>query len=221
MRLKTFLRKLFQYFLQGLIIVAPIAITVWAVTALFNYVDSILPSLIDRLFPSLFGPDQVTKLPGLGFIVVILIVIGIGYISSSFIFSRLVELFDKLLERTPGIKIIYTTIKDFFEAFAGNKRKFNKAVLVSIDADDIWRVGFITSEDLHEFGLLEHMAVYVPSSYALAGSLFFVKKERIRVLTDVSSADAMKFVISGGVTSIEDDESHLPPAGFKQKEIPV
>ena len=53
---------------------------------------------------------------------------------------------------------------------------------------------------LHEFGLQEHMAVYVPSSYAVAGTLFFVKKERIRLLTDVSSADAMKFVISGGVT---------------------
>ena len=51
-----FLRKLFQYFLQGVIIVAPIAITIWAVTALFNYVDNILPSLIDQLFPNLFGP---------------------------------------------------------------------------------------------------------------------------------------------------------------------
>jgi len=221
MTFKTYLRKLFQYFLQGLIIVAPIAITVWAVTALFNYVDNILPSLIDRLFPNLFGTDQPKKIPGLGFIVVILIVIGIGYISSSFIFSRLVELFDKLLERTPGIKIIYTTIKDFFEAFAGNKRKFNKAVLVSIDADDIWRVGFITSEDLREFGLQEHMAVYVPSSYAVAGNLFFVKKERIRLLTDVSSADAMKFVISGGVTHIEGDEPPLPPTEIKQREMPV
>jgi len=221
MRVKLFLRKLFQYFLQGVIIVAPIAITVWAVTVLFNSVDNILPSLINQLFPNLFGPDQPKKIPGLGFIVVILIVIGIGYISSSFIFSRMVELFDKLLERTPGIKIIYTTVKDFFEAFAGNKRKFNKAVLVSIDADDIWRVGFITSEDLHEFGLQEHMAVYVPSSYAVAGTLFFVKKERIRLLTDVSSADAMKFVISGGVTHIEDDETHLPSSEIKQKEMPV
>ena len=216
-----FLRKLFQYFLQGVIIVAPIAITVWAVTALFNSVDNILPSLINRLFPNLFGPDLPKKIPGLGFIVVILIVIGIGYISSSFIISRMVEIFDKLLERTPGIKIIYTTVKDFFEAFAGNKRKFNKAVLVSIDADDIWRVGFITSENLHEFGLQEHMAVYVPSSYAVAGTLFFVKKERIRLLTDVSSADAMKFVISGGVTHIEDDETHFPPSEIKQKEMPV
>lgn len=221
MRAKMFLRKLFQYFLQGVIIVAPIAITVWAVTALFNSVDNILPSLIDRLFPNLFGADQPKKIPGLGFIVVILIVIGIGYISSSFIFSRMVELFDKLLERTPGIKIIYTTVKDFFEAFAGNKRKFNKAVLVAIDADDIWRVGFITSEDLHEFGLSEHVAVYVPSSYAVAGTLFFVKRERIRLLTDVSSADAMKFVISGGVTHIEDDETHHPPTELKQKQMPV
>jgi uncharacterized membrane protein len=206
-------KKLFQYFLQGLIILAPIAITVWAVTSLFNFVDNILPDLIERIAPNLFPNDstgQPIKIPGLGSIVVILVVIGVGYISSSFIVSRLVELFDKVLERTPGIKIIYTTVKDFFEAFAGNKRKFDRSVLVSIEAADVWRVGFITQDDVTEFGLQEYVAVYVPQSYAFAGHLYFVKKERIRLLTDVSSADAMKFAISGGVTEI-DDEDHTEP----------
>ena len=74
------------------------------------------------------------KFPGLGFIIVIVIVLLVGYVSGSFIVSKLVELFDKILEKTPGIKIIYSTVKDFFEAFAGNKRKFDKAVLVSIES---------------------------------------------------------------------------------------
>ncbi|MBL0132999.1 MAG: DUF502 domain-containing protein [Chitinophagaceae bacterium] len=206
-------KKLFQYFLQGLIILAPIAITVWAVTSLFNFVDNILPDLIERIAPSLLPNDasgQPIKIPGLGSIVVIVVVIGVGYVSSSFIVGRLVELFDKVLERTPGIKIIYTTVKDFFEAFAGNKRKFDRSVLVSIEAADVWRVGFITQDDVTEFGLQEYVAVYVPQSYAFAGHLYFVKKERIRLLTDVSSADAMKFAISGGVTEI-DDEDHTEP----------
>lgn len=207
MKFRQFLRKLFQYFLQGLIILAPIAITIFAVTSLFNWIDGILPNLIHNLFPNLLGVDEFgspKRIPGLGFIVVVVIVLLVGYISSSFIVSRLVDLFDKILEKTPGIKIIYTTLKDFFEAFAGNKRKFDKAVLVSIESADVWRVGFITQEELNEFGLQDYVAVYVPQSYAFAGNLYFVKKERVRMLSDISSSDAMKFAISGGVTEIDE-----------------
>jgi uncharacterized membrane protein len=208
MKFRQFLRKLFQYFLQGLIILAPIAITIFAVTSLFNWIDGILPNLIHNLFPNWLGVDETgspKRIPGLGFIVVIVIVLLVGYISSSFIVSRLVDLFDKVLEKTPGIKIIYTTVKDFFEAFAGNKRKFDKAVLVSIESTDVWRVGFITQEELNEFGLQDYVAVYVPQSYAFAGNLYFVKKERVRMLSDISSSDAMKFAISGGVTEIDEE----------------
>jgi uncharacterized membrane protein len=200
-------RKLFRLFLQGVIVLGPISITVWAVVSLFIWIDNILPNLLHGLFPSLVGIDQFglpTRIPGLGFVVFIGIALFVGYISPSFIVSRLMDLADSLLERTPGIKFIYSTIKDFFEAFAGNKRKFDKSVLVAIGAPDVWQVGFITQEELKEFGLVEYVAVYVPQSYSLAGRLYFVKRDRIRVLTDISSADAMKFAISGGVTEIGD-----------------
>jgi len=147
------------------------------------------------------------RIPGLGFIVFIGIALFVGYISPTLIVNRLVVLADNLLERTPGIKFIYSTIKDFFEAFAGNKRKFDKAVLVSIAAADVWQVGFITQEQLQEFDLEEYVAVYVPQSYAFAGHLYFVKRDRVRILTDISSANAMKFAISGGVTEIEEPGS--------------
>ncbi len=206
MKLSIIAGKLFRYFLQGLIILAPITITLWAVLSLFTWVDSILPNFLHSLFPRLALDEygNAKRIPGLGFILVVGIVLIMGYVSSSFIVSKLVELFNKILEKTPGIKIIYTTIKDFFEAFAGNKRKFDRAVLVSIESTDIWRIGFITHEELLEFGLQEYISVYVPQSYAFAGHLYFVKKERVRVITDVSSTDAMKFAISGGVTTLEE-----------------
>ena len=208
MKLSFAFRKLFQYFLQGLIILAPIGITIWAVTALFNFVDNILPGIIGQIFPYLFGTDaqgNPRNIPGLGFVLVVVIVIIVGYISTSFIVGRLVLLLDKVLERVPGIKLIYSTVKDFFEAFAGNKRKFNKPALVNIGAADVWRIGFITQQDVTDFGLHEHVAVYVPKSYAFTGDLYFVKRERVRVLPEVSSGDAMKFAISGGVSDLEDD----------------
>src|ERR1700761_5431914 len=151
-------RSLFRLFLQGLLILAPISITIWTVVSAFYWIDGILPNLVHGIFPNLIGTDQFglpKRIPGLGFIVFIGIALFVGYISPSFIVSRLVELAEKLLDRTPGIKFIYSTIKDFFEAFAGNKRKFDKAVLVSIAAPDIWQVGFITQEELQQFDLQE------------------------------------------------------------------
>ncbi|HYC27997.1 MAG TPA: DUF502 domain-containing protein, partial [Chitinophagaceae bacterium] len=164
-------KKLLRYFVQGLIIIAPIAITIFAVTSLFNFIDSILPNLVHKIFPSLVGTYEdgtPRRIPGLGFIIVILVVLLVGYVSSSFIFSRIVDIFDRVLEKTPGIKIIYTTVKDFFEAFAGDKKKFNKPVLVSVHTDDVWQIGFVTHQDLVEFGLNDHVAVYVPLSYSIA-----------------------------------------------------
>jgi uncharacterized membrane protein len=193
-----------------MVILAPIVITIWAVLSLFNLIDDILPNLLHVLFPDfvkLTPQGYPEKIPGLGFLVVVIIVFLVGYISSSFIISKLVELFDNILEKTPGVKIIYSTVKDFLEAFAGNKKKFDKPVLVSIESPDVWRIGFITQSDVSEFGLHEHVAVYIPHSYAFAGVTFLVKHDRIRKVEKVSSANAMKFVVSGGVTDVGELEA--------------
>ncbi|MFX7756089.1 DUF502 domain-containing protein, partial [Acinetobacter baumannii] len=65
------------------------------------------------------------KIPGLGFIVVVILVLLVGWLSSLFAVGRLVALLDTVLEKTPGIKFIYSSVKDFLEAFAGNKKKFD------------------------------------------------------------------------------------------------
>jgi len=201
--------KLVNYFFQVLIILAPIVITAWAVLSLFNFVDGILPNLIHVLFPDLvkLNPQgDPEKIPGLGFLVVVVIVLMVGYVSSLFFVSKFVDLFDRVLEKTPGIKIIYTTVKDFLEAFAGNKRKFNKPVLVNVDATDVWRMGFITQTDLSQFDMREHVSVYVPHSYAFSGVIYFVKQDRIKIIKDVNSTDAMKFIVSGGVTDVAEEK---------------
>lgn len=207
MTLRRISKNLARLFLQGLLILAPISVTIWILYSAFFLIDGILPGMVYSVAPKLLGTDAAgmpRRIPGLGFIVFIGIALIVGYISPSWIVSRVVEFGENLLERTPGIKFIYSTVKDFFEAFAGNKRKFTKSVLVSIAEPDVWQVGFITQEELHEFDLQEYVAVYVPQSYAFAGHLYFVKRDRVRILTDISSADAMKFAISGGVAEVEE-----------------
>jgi uncharacterized membrane protein len=207
MTLRRISKNLARLFLQGLLILAPISVTIWILYSAFFLIDGILPGMVYSVAPKLLGTDASglpRRIPGLGFVVFIGIALIVGYISPSWIVSRVVEFGENLLERTPGIKFIYSTVKDFFEAFAGNKRKFTKSVLVSITEPDVWQVGFITQEELHEFDLQEYVAVYVPQSYAFAGHLYFVKRDRVRILTDISSADAMKFAISGGVAEVEE-----------------
>ena len=204
---EVYLRKLLQYFFQGLIVLAPIGITIWVVLGLFNFVDDILPNIIHNVAPGLLTKDSagnLNKIPGLGFIVVIVLVLFVGWISSLFVVGRLVAILDTVLEKTPGIKFIYSSVKDFLEAFAGNKKKFDKPVLVNVDATDVWRIGFITQQDSHEFGLPEHVTVYVPHSYAISGITYIVPKDRVRFLPHISAADAMKYTVSGVVTDVHE-----------------
>jgi len=207
MSFRAFLRRLLQYFFQGLIVLAPIGITIWVVLSLFNLVDDILPNILHAVAPSLIKKDfegNLIKIPGLGFLVVIALVLLVGWLSSLFAVGRLVALLDTVLEKTPGIKFIYSSVKDFLEAFAGNKKKFDKPVLVNVDATDVWRVGFITQKSSADFGLEDHVTVYVPHSYAISGITYIVPLSRVRSLNNVSAADAMKYTVSGGVTDFHD-----------------
>ncbi|MEO6547217.1 MAG: DUF502 domain-containing protein [Ferruginibacter sp.] len=210
MKQTSFYKKLIQFFLQGLLILAPIAITFWAITSLFNFVDGILPNLLHGIMPKLMTDSQgnVKRITGLGFVVVILLVISVGVISSNYIFGKVVEVFDQLLAKTPGIKFIYSALKDFFEAFAGEKKKFTQNVLANVDDNDVWRVGFITQDNMEEFGFTDYVAVYIPMAYSVAGNVYIIPKTRIKPITNISAAQTMKFAVSGGVTNVL-DSAHL------------
>jgi uncharacterized membrane protein len=110
----------------------------------FDKIDSILRPVIN--------------IPGIGFVLIISFILAVGYLSSFFVMSRILSLIDRLLEKTPGIKLFYSFIRDFFEAFAGSKKKFTKGVLANVENNDVWRVGFITQEDMSLFDLTDYVA---------------------------------------------------------------
>ena len=187
--------RLFQYFLQGLLVIAPVAITVYAISWIVSSIDSLIPIFTTR---DITGRVIVQNY-GLGFLIVIAGICLTGYFSSFFIKLKMFNLLDSLLKRTPGIRYIYSTVKDFFEAFAGEKKKFNKPVLANIDDNDVWRFGFITRDDVKDFGFDGYVAVYIPASYSIAGNVYLLPMTRIKPVTNITAAEAMKFAISGGV----------------------
>ena len=207
---KKILSSVAQLFFQGVVVLAPIGVTIWVVVSLFNWVDNFLPNLLNFIFPLQFAEvnGQIPKVTGLGFLVAITLVLVVGWLSSLFFVERLMSLFDKLLEKTPGVKIIYSSVKDFLEAFAGNKKKFDEPVLVNVDSTDVWRIGFITQKNTEHFGLKDFVTVYVPHSYAISGITYIVSADRIKKMPKgVNASEAMKYVVSGGVTTVDDAEN--------------
>lgn len=201
------LGKLAQYFLQGLLVIAPVTITIYAIYSIVSAIDSLIP-----IFTTTDSQGRVrVQNYGLGFLIVIAAICLVGYLSSFFIKLRLFSLFDSWLEKAPGIRFIYSTVKDFFEAFAGEKKKFNRPVLANIDDNDVWRMGFITQKDVSDFGFNGYVAVYIPASYSIAGNVFLLPANRVKPITNISATEAMKFAISGGVTAIDEDKHNVKP----------
>ena len=193
-------RKFLQYFLQGLLILAPITITAYAIFWVITSIDSLLPIFT---YKDLQGNVRVQNY-GIGFLIIIAALIVIGYFSSFFITGRVVSFVDRILEKTPGIKYVYSTTRDFFEAFAGAKKKFTKNVLANVDDNDVWRFGFITREDMEEFGLKDYVTVYIPMAYSVAGNVYVIPKTRVKTITNISAAQTMKFAVSGGITDVDE-----------------
>jgi uncharacterized membrane protein len=136
----------------------------------------------------------------------VVLIFLMGLLGSSIILQPLFSLFDSTLEQTPVVKTVYGSIKDFMSAFVGSKKRFNKPVLITINKENnIQQLGFITKEDLSELKISKGtVAVYVPLSYSISGNLLIVPTDHITVV-DASSAEVMKFIVSGGVTDIDDN----------------
>lgn len=180
-RLTSFLVK---FFLRGLLFVAPVGVTIYTLVASFRWIDSLLP---------------LEEYPGAGLAIILVSVTLIGYLGSSFVVKPFFQSLEKLLFRLPFVRILYSSLKDLISAFVGDKKKFNQPVLVLMNRDaSLHKLGFITQNDLTDFGIADKVAVYVPHSYNVSGDLFIVPRENITPVNHSSTA-IMKFIVSGGV----------------------
>lgn len=175
---------LIKYFLRGLAVVVPIVLTIYVVVIVFTRIDR----LVEWPFP------------GMGFGITLLSIIAIGVLTSNIVGRSVVGVMDRIFVRAPLVKIVYSSIKDLVEAFVGDKRRFNRPVMVSMDPEGaIKAVGFVTRDELDTLSLPGHAAVYLPHSYNFSGYLLLVPRERITALPGEGS-QWMPFVVSGGVS---------------------
>jgi uncharacterized membrane protein len=186
------MKRLFKYFLQGLLLSGPLAVTLYTVFLMFNYVD--------RLIGDPLKEHYQIDTPGIGIVVLFLSLSLLGLIGQTIIARPFIYFTKRLLKRTPLLNVIYTSIQDLFTAFVGKEKKFNVPVLVCMNKENnLWKLGFVTEKNLEEFGFNDMVAVYFPHSYAFSGVLYFVPESSIK-LVDLSPSEVMKFVVSGGVT---------------------
>lgn len=200
------MNKIIRYFLQGLLLISPIAITIYAIYVSFQFIDGLLIQYLTDLIGF--------KIPGLGLIIILTFITLIGIIGSSVILMPLLKSLDRIISQAPLVKIIYTSIKDFMSAFVGKDKKFTEPVLVKFDKNiDLERLGFITQHDLTGLGIEENkVAVYLPHSYTFSGNLVIVPVENIKPL-NANSTEVMKFIVTAGVTAIQ--------ASKASQEVPV
>jgi uncharacterized membrane protein len=188
------MKRLFKYFLQGLLLLGPLVLTLYSVFLMFNYVD--------RLIGDPLKEHYQLDIPGIGIVVLFISLTLLGLIGETIIARPFINLTKRILVRAPLLNVIYTSLNDLFTAFVGKEKKFNVPVIVCMNLENnLFKLGFVTEKNLQEFGLNEMVAVYFPHSYNFSGELYLVPASSVKPVK-LSPSEVMKFVVSGGVTKV-------------------
>jgi uncharacterized membrane protein len=195
--------RLFNYFLRGLVVVVPLALTLYVCTVIFTTIDSWLG----------------LPIRGVGFVLALVLITLVGFMASGIITRSLIGALDRLFERLPFVRLLYSSAKDMLNAFVGEKRRFDKPVLVSVSADRSVKIlAFLTSDSLGVLGLVDQVTVYMPQSYGFAGHILVVPADRVERI-DADAAAVMAFIISGGVTQVETRSTPVQSEGAQSARL--
>lgn len=189
------MKSLLKNFINGIITIVPIIIVIYVIYKTFVFLDSLLGNVLRPFMKN----DYV---PGIGLLLTIVLITFLGYLSTKYITGKMIELIDRLLEKIPVVKTVYSVIKDTVQSFLGEKKSFSKVALVTIPGTEMKSLGFITSENLDAFysPLKDSLAVYIPQTFQVAGFTFLIPKDQVEII-DVKPEEAMKFILSGGMAN--------------------
>ncbi len=190
------MKRLIGYFVRGSLVLVPLALTIYIVYLVLTTVDEILG----------------LQIPGLGFLITVGLITLVGFLTSNVIGRTVFDITEGLFTRVPLVKLLYTSLRDLIGAFVGERPSFNRPVMVTPTQGSQLRIlGFITRDALHGLGLPDHVAVYVPQSYNVAGNVLIVPRSSIEPL-DVATSDLVPFIVSGGISGLGVGQSLPPPS---------
>lgn len=188
------MKGLAKNFINGIVTIVPIILVVYVVIKVFNFLDSIMGEVLK-------GYLQEDYVPGMGLVLTLISITFLGWLSRQYFSGKIVSVLDKSLDKIPFVKSLYSIIKDTIHSFLGEKKSFSKVALVKLPGTEMKMIGFVTSEEVEALDdrLVGHVAIYVPQTFQVAGVTFLVPKEDVELL-DIKAEDAMKFILSGGMT---------------------
>ncbi len=188
-------RRILRYFFSGTLFIVPLVATVYFFFESFRWLDGLLN----------------LPYPGVGFAIIVGVITVFGYLTTHYAFRTATDVMDQAINKIPLVKLIYSSLRDLLGAFVGERRKFDKPVLVEINRENkLYQIGFITQQDLSELGLHGMVSVYLPHSYAISGMHYVVPRDRVQALA-IPGTVAMKYIVSGGVSGFHEMRPDAPP----------
>ncbi len=185
-----------RYFLAGLILWAPLSITIWVIAWVFDVLDSVLPMAIRS--EALFG----MHVPGFGVLVVVLLILVTGFVAANLIGQKLVEIWEGMMRRIPLVRSIYSSVKQVSDTILSpNGQAFRQAVLVQYPRQGSWTIGFLTgtpASDVAQHLPTECVSVYVPTTPNPTSGFFLMMPKSEVIELSIGVDAALKYVVSMG-----------------------
>ena len=188
-----------RYFIAGLLVWVPLAVTIWLLRFLVTTMDGVLP---EWMIPDIVERQHI---PGVGLVSVLLLVFATGVLAANFVGERLVRWWEALLARIPIVRTIYSSVKQVSDTvLSPNGQAFRKAVLVQYPRAGSWTIAFLTGAPgpgVAEHLDGEHVSVYVPTTPNPTSGFFLIMARSEVIELDVSVDSALKYIVSMGVVS--------------------
>src|SRR3954465_2498658 len=191
-----------RWLFAGLLVLAPLGITLWVLQWIVGTLDQTL-----LILPERWQPDRLIgfRIPGLGVLLALAILLVVGAITSNFIGRKLVSWGDALLNRIPVVRGIYSSVKQVSDTlFSPSGNAFRTAVLVQWPRPDVWTIGFVTGSpggDVSNYLVGDYLSVYVPTTPNPTGGYFVMLRKSDCIELKMSVDEALKYVISMGVVA--------------------
>lgn len=217
------LTRLRNYFLTGIIVTAPISLTIYLTWELIDWIDH----KVTPLLPAKYNPETYLpfSLPGLGLVIMVVCLTFIGFLTANIFGRTLIRLGERLVNRMPVVRTVYNALKQILETvLQSSSQSFRQVVMVEYPRRDIWALAFVTADTEGEVERKlgdELINIFVPTTPNPTSGFLLVVPKRDVIMLDMSVEDAAKFIISAGVIIPPDASPHAvgPPAAVVDKAL--